>query len=127
MPTHRQLVARITVGLLFIVMAAACSVFGPDLHIDIHNKGPKEMTVTVDSSGWSLKSGGEDVFVLRNNERLESIVPLGSTWEVKVDGKHVIGSGDRTVLALPSPGQGQDVTITIRVDKDGTVRLLGAP
>ena len=123
MPTHRQLVARITVGLLFIVMAAACSVFGPDLHIDIHNKGSKEVTVTFDSSGWGLKSGGEDVFVLRNNERLESIVPLGSTWEVKVDGKHVIGSGDRTVLALPSPGQGQDVMISIRVAADGSMTV----
>ena len=123
MPTHRQLVGRITVGLLFIVMAAACSVFGPDLHIDIHNKGPKEMTVTVDESGWGLKSGGEDVIVLRNNERLEVSVPLASTWEVKVDGKHVIDSGDQTVLALPSPGQGQDVTVSIRIDADGTVKL----
>ena len=123
MPTHRQLVGRITVGLLFIVMAAACSVFGPDLHIDIHNKGPKEMTVTVDESGWGLKSGGEDVIVLRNSERLEVSVPLASTWEVKVDGKHVIGSGDQTVLALPSPGQGQDVMISIRVAADGSMTV----
>ena len=49
---------------------------------------------------------------------------LGSTWDIKVDGKHVIGSGDRTDLALPSPGQRQDVTICIRVAADGTVKLV---
>ena len=38
-------------------------------------------------------------------------MPLGSTWEVKVDGNHVIGSGDRTDVALPSPGLRQDVAI----------------
>ena len=44
MPTHRQLVGQTIVGLLFIVLAAACNVpprlamlFGPDLHIDIDN------------------------------------------------------------------------------------------
>ena len=123
MPTHRQFVGRTTVGLLFIVMAAACSVFGPDLHIDIQNKGPKEVTVTFDLPGRGWKSGGEDVIVLRNNERVEMSAPLPSTWEVKVDGKHVIGSGDGAVLALPSPGQGQDVMISIRVAADGSMTV----
>ncbi len=54
-------------------------------------------------------------------------MPLGSTWEVKVDGKHVIGSGDRSDVALPSPGERRDVLIDIRVAKDGTVKLLDAP
>ena len=53
-------------------------------------------------------------------------VPLGSTWEVKIDGKHVIGSDDQAG-ALPSPGQQQDVTVSMRVDADGTVRLLDGP
>lgn len=125
MPTHRQFVGRTTVGLLFIVMAAACSVVGPDLHIAIDNTdGPKEVTVTVDSSGPGM-TGGEDVNVLVGNGA-EWSVPLGSTWEVKVDGKHVIGSGDRTDLALPSPGQRQDLMIRIQVAADGTVTLLDA-
>jgi hypothetical protein len=54
-------------------------------------------------------------------------MPLGSTWEVKVDGKHVIGSDDRTGLALPSAGHGQDLLISMRVARDGTVTLLDAP
>ena len=125
MPTHRQLVGRITVGLLFIVMAAACSVVGLDLHIAIDNTdGPKEVTVTVDSSGPGM-TGGEDVNV-PPGQGVEWSVPLGSTWEVKVDGKHVIGSGDRTDLALPSPGQRQDLMINIQVAADGTVMLLDA-
>lgn len=125
MPTHRQFVGRTTVGLLFIVMAAACSVVGPDLHIAIDNTdGPKEVTVTVDSSGPGM-TGGENVNVLAGNGA-EWSVPLGSTWEVKVDGKHVIGSGDRTDLALPSPGQRQDLMIRIQVAEDGTVMLLDA-
>ena len=126
MPTHRQLVGRITVGLLLIVVAAACSRIGPQLHIDIDNTdGPKEVTVTVDSSGPGM-TGGEDVKVL-HGQGAEWSVPLASTWEVKVDGKHVIGSGDRTDLALPSPGQRQDLVISIRVARDGTVTLLDAP
>lgn len=126
MATHRQLVGRITVGLLLIVMAAACSRFGPQLTISVHNTaGPKEVTVTVDSSGQG-KTGGED-FAILDGERFEATMPLGSTWEVKVDGKHVIGSGDRTDLALPSAGRGQDLLISMRVARDGTVKLLDAP
>lgn len=123
MTTHRQRVGRITVWLLLIVMAAACSKFGPQLTISVHNTaGPKEVTVTVDSSGPG-STGGEDFAVL-DGERFEATMPLGSTWEVKVDGKHVIGSGD--ALTLPPPGQGQDVTICIRVAADGTAKLLDA-
>ncbi len=124
MTTHRQLVGRITVALLLIVMAAGCSRFGPQLTIGVDlTGGPKEATLTVDSSGPGM-TGGEDVVIL-NGERFGMSMPLPSTWEVKVDGKHIIGSGDRTG-ALPSPGQGQDVTICIRVAADGTVKLVDA-
>ena len=123
MPTHRQLVGRITVGLLFIVIAAACSRFGPDLNISVYNDGLKEVTVTVDSSAPGRKSGGQDVNVPPRTG-VQWYEPLGSTWEVKVDGKHVIGSGDQTVLALPSPGQRQDLLISVRVGADGTATLL---
>jgi len=104
------------------VIAAACSLFGPDLNIDIQNEGRKDLTVTVDSSGWGQKSGGEAVSVPPGTGVAWS-APLGSTWEVKVDGKHVIGSGDQTVLALPSPGQGQDVTVSTRFDADGSMTV----
>ena len=125
MPTHRQFVVRTTVGLLLIVMAAACSVIGyGDLHIAIENDGPKEVAVTVDMSGPGMPGGGDAN--VAHGEGAEWSVPITSTWEVKVDGKHVIGSGDRTDLALPSPGQRQDVTISIRVARDGTVMLLDA-
>ena len=125
MPTHRQLAVRITVGLLLIVVAAACSRFGPQLHIDVDNTdGPRKVTVTVNSSGPG-RTGGEDVVILHGEGAAWS-VPLESTWEVEVDGKHVIGSGDRGG-ALPSPGQGQDLLISIRVARDGTVTLLDAP
>jgi hypothetical protein len=124
MPTHRRLVGRTAVVVLLIVVASACSV-GPDLHIAIDNTaGPTEVTVTVDSSGPGM-TGGEDVHVLAGNGA-EWSVPLGSTWEVKVDGIHVIGSGDQTDLALPSPGQRQDLTILIQVAVDGTVMLRDA-
>jgi hypothetical protein len=122
MPTHRQFIGRTTAGLLFIVMAAACSVFGPELHIDLDNTGgPKEVTVTVDSSGPGMTSS-EDANV-PPRQGVGWSQPLGSTWEVKVDGKHVIGSGDRTDLALPAPGQRQDVTISIRLARDGAVTV----
>jgi hypothetical protein len=126
MPAHRQLVVRTTAGLLSIVMAAACSVVGPDLHIAIDNTdGPKEVTVTVDWSGPGMTGGGDATNILAGNGA-EWSVPLGSTWEIKVDGKHVIGSGDRTDLALPSPGQRRDLMISIQVGVDGTVMLLDA-
>ena len=121
MPTHRRLVGRMTVGLLLVVVAAACSQ-GPDLNIDIDNTdGPKEVTVSVDSSAPTLRRGG-DVKVLHGEGAAWS-VPLGSTWEVKVDGKHVIGSGE----VLPFPRDGQDLTIQMRVAPDGTVMLLDGP
>ena len=122
MTTHRQLVGRITMGLLLIVMAAACDRFGPQLNIDIENEGPKKVTMTFDSPGR-----GEEVTVLPRGTGMAWSEPLPSTWEVRIDGKHVIGSDDRTDLALPSPGQRQDVMIRIQVDADGTVRLLDAP
>ena len=125
MTTHRQFVGRTIAGLLLIVMAAACSGLGPDLHIEIDNTdGPKEVTVTVDSSGPDMR-GGEDVNV-RAGEGAAWSVPLGPTWEVKVDGRHVIGAGDRTDPALPASSQRQDLTIVIHVAADGTVNLLDA-
>lgn len=46
---------------LLIVVATGCGLIGPDLHIAIDNTdGPKEVTVTVDSSGPGM-IGGEDV------------------------------------------------------------------
>jgi len=123
MSTHRQLVGWTTVGLLLIVMAAACSRFGPQMNIDVDNTdGPKAVTVTVDSSAPGRKSGGQDVNVPPRTG-VQWYEPLGSTWEVKVDGQHVIGSGDQTVLALPSPGQGQDVTVSIRFDANGSMTV----
>lgn len=124
MPTHRQFVRRTIAGLLLVVMAAACNVFGPDLHIAIDNDSPEEVTVTVDSSADMTR--GEDVKV-PHDQGAEWSVPLGSTWEIKVDGKHVVGSGDRTDPAQPSPGPRQDLVISIRVASDGTVMLLDAP
>jgi hypothetical protein len=126
MATHRQLAGRITVGLLVIVLAAACSRFGPQLSIIVHSTaGPREVTLTVEESG--LGSRGSEDFAVLDGERLEVTVPLGSTWEVTVDGRHAIGSGDRAGLALPSAGQGQDVVISMRVARDGTVQLVDAP
>ena len=128
MPTHRQLFGRTAVGVLFIAMAAACSVFGPtdygDLHAAIDNASPKDVAVTVTSSGPGMTGGGQ-VNALPGSST-ESIVPLASTWEVQVDGRHIIGSGDRTDLALPSPGRRQDLMIRIQVAADGTATLLDA-
>jgi hypothetical protein len=76
MPTHRRFVGRTAVGLLLIVVAAACSVIGPELHVEIDNTdGPKEVTVIVDSSGPGVTGG--DVKV-RHGEGAEWSVPLGS-------------------------------------------------
>ena len=88
------------------------------------------------SSGWldkksfNTRSGpgmtdGEDV-VIPHGEGSAWSVPLGSTWVVKVDGRHAIGSGDRTDLPLPSSGPRQDLMISLRVAADGTVKLLEA-
>jgi hypothetical protein len=123
MPIHRQVVGRTIAALLLIAMAAACRGLGPDLHIEIDNtNGPKQVTVTVDSSGPDMR-GGDDVNV-RAGEGAEWSEPLGSTWEVKVDGKHVIGAGDRSGRALAAPDQRQDVTIVIYVAADGAVSLV---
>jgi hypothetical protein len=70
-------------------MVAACGRFGPHLHVGIDNTGgPKEVAVTVDSSGAGM-TGGEDVTVPAW-QGAEWRVPLGSTWDVKVDGYPVI-------------------------------------
>ena len=123
--TRRQLVGPTVLGLLLGAMAASCGLIGPDLGIDIQNEGPKRVTVTVDSDGPGKTDRDEEI-VLLQGEGVGWSEPLPSTWEVKIDGKHVIGSGDRPG-ALPLPGQGQDVNISIRIDPDGTVRLVEAP
>ena len=121
MPSQHQLVGRIAWGLLVIVTVAACKLLGPELNIDVENEGRVTVTVTVDSSGPGM-TDGEDV-VIRHGEGSAWSVPLGSAWEVKINGKHVIGSGDQTDLALPSPGHGQDVNICIRIAPDGVLKL----
>ena len=124
MRTRRQLVGRLTAGLLLLVVAAACGKFGPQLAIDIDNSdGPRQVTVNVDSSGMGMRD--EDV-VIEHGVGSGWSVPLGSTWEIKIDGKHVIGSDDRPDLALPSSGQRQDVRVNIRLARDGTPALLEA-
>ncbi len=126
MPAIRHLAALGAAGLLVIVAAAACSLFGPELSIGIDNTGgPAEVTVTVVSSG-SRTSGSDDVKVPAGQGAAWS-VPLGSTWEVKVDGKHVIGSGDGADVAPRTSGPRGDVAIRIRVAADGTVLLEDAP
>lgn len=124
MLAHRQLIGRTIAGLLFIMMAAACNAFGPDLRIAIDNEGSEEVAVTVDSSAPTLRRDGDVKVAARTGA--EWSVPLGSTWEVKVDGRHVVGSGDRTDLGSPSPGQRQDLMIRIQVTPDGTVMLVDA-
>ena len=121
MPIHRRSVVRAAAGLLLIVVAAECGAIGPELAVEIDNTGgPRAVTVTVDSSGPGM-TAHDDVTVVPG-EGAGWSVPLGSTWEIKVDGRHVIDSGDRTDLAPPSPGQGQDVTICIRFAGDGSLR-----
>jgi hypothetical protein len=124
MSTCLQLVGRTVVGLFLAVTAASCSLFGPDLAIDIQNEGPKRVTVTFDSSAPG-RTDREEVIVILRGHGVGWSQPLPSTWEVRIDGNHVIGSGDRSG-ALPSSGQQQDVTFSIRIDPDGTVRLLDA-
>ena len=122
MTTRRKLVVRVTVGLFLIVVAAGCSRIGPQLRIGIDNtEGPKTVTVTVDSSGAGT-TGGEAVHVPPGQGAAWK-VPLASTWEVKVDGRHVIGSDDRTGFTLSSDGPWQDVMICVRVAREGTVQL----
>jgi hypothetical protein len=122
MPSQHHLVGRIAGGLLLIVITAACHLLGPDLHVSIDNTGgPRDVTVTVDSSGPGV-TDGDDV-VVPDGEGSAWSVPLGSTWEVKIDGTHVIGSGDRTDLAQPPPVHVHDVSVCIRVAPDGTFKL----
>lgn len=116
----RRLVGWSIAGLLVVVMAAACSPFGPELSVQIENEGRKAVTVTVESSG-SGNTDGEDVSVPVGTGVGWS-VPLGSTWEVRIDGRHVIGSGDRNDL-LPSAGRRQDVRVIVRIGPDGTMKL----
>ena len=122
MSSQQQRVGRIALGLLLIVTVAACSALGPDLNIGIDNTGgPREVTVTVDSSGAGT-TDGEAVHVPVGQGAAWK-VPLGPTWEVKIDGKHVIGSGDPTGFTLSSDGPWQDVSICVRVAGEGTVQL----
>jgi len=130
--THPRLVLRTSMGLLLIlagiVTVTACKAMGPtdygDLRFAIDNASATAVAVTTTSSGPGVTSAGTTSAV--PGDSLEVVVPLATTWEVKIDGKHVIGSGDRTDLALPSPGQRQDLLIHIQVAADGTVTLLDA-
>jgi len=125
MGTRRRLVARLTAGLLLIAVAAGCEKLGPELEVSIDSfDGPKQVTVHVDSSGMHL-TPDEDV-VIKHGEGSAWGVPLGSTWEIKIDGKHVIGSDDRPDLALPSSGPTQDVRVNIELARVGTPTLLEA-
>lgn len=124
--TARRLVGSFFAGLLLVTSAAACDRFGPHLNVDVDNTGGRsDVTVTVDSSAPNPRPGGDEVTVDARVGAAWS-VPLGTTWEVRVDRRHVVGSDDRPDLALPSDGRRQDVTVTIRVEPDGTVKLVGA-
>ena len=103
---------------------AAGSVLELSIGVD-NTEGPKTVTVTVDSSGPGM-TGGEDVIVAYREGAGRS-VPLGSTRQVKVDGKHVIGSDDPTGFALRQTSHGRTRRPPLRVARDGTVTLLDAP
>lgn len=123
MRSLRRHIVAATAGLLLTVGAAACDRFGPDLSIEIDNTaGATGVTVTVDSSG--SRRAGETVRIGGGTGAAWS-VPLGATWEVKLEGKHLIGSGDRPDLALPSSGQQRDVRVLITV-ADTTVQRVEA-
>jgi hypothetical protein len=125
MPAQHQLVGRAAVGLLLIVMTGACSALGPDLHVGIDNTaGPKSVTVTLDSSG---PGSGREVVEILPGTGVSWRSPLATTWEVKVDGRHVIGSSDTTGFARSSDFPWQDVMIRMQIGRDGAVKLLDAP
>ena len=109
MPTLRRLVGQITACLLLIVLAAACSVTGPDLVIDIDNTdGPKAVTVTVDSSGLGM-IGGEDLTIGAGEgagvERAAR-VHLGSQGRRQT--RHRLGRSNRPRAPVTWPPAGLD-------------------
>ena len=69
MPAHRRLVGRTAVGLVLIVMAAACSASGPtdygDLRAVIDNASARDVVVSVNSSGPGMKGGATRPSLLR--------------------------------------------------------------
>jgi hypothetical protein len=119
-----QLACWIAAGLLIASAAEGCWRFGPDLSIGVDNTvGPRPVTVTVDSSAEVRPDGPIDV---APGTGAAWSVPLGSTWQIRIDGKPVIGSADRPDLALGAPGRAGDVRVEIRIDGDGTVTIVDA-
>lgn len=116
----RRLIGRSVAGLLLIEMAAACSHLGPELAVQVQNDGRESVALTVAPSGTTT-TAGETVRVPVGTGAGWS-VPLTSTWEVRLDGRRVIGAGDRADL-LPSPNRRQGVRVVIRIMPDGTVDL----
>lgn len=122
MRTRCRPAALIAMALLLIVVAGACKLVGPHLSIDVDNTGgPQEVTVTVDSGRGPPYDGDTKV---PPGQGSSWSVPIGSTWEGRVDGRHLIGSGDRADLPPPPPGPWPDLVISIRVNPDGTAELL---
>jgi hypothetical protein len=119
-----QLGCWIATGLLIASVAGGCWRFGPELSIGVDNTGgPRPVTVTVDSSASRRPNGPID---LAPGSGVAWSEPLGSRWEIRIDGKPVIGSADRPDLALGAPGRAGDVRVEIRIDGDGTVTIVDA-
>jgi hypothetical protein len=130
-PGFRSMRARRSwVGMLLVVslIAAACGAVGPtdfgDIRVAVDNASPNVVTVGVTSSGLGQTGGGDAP--VTTGSGAEIITPLAQTWEVKLNGKRILGSGDRADLALPPAGQRRDLLVQIRVAPDGTVTLMGA-
>lgn len=113
---------------LIALIAAACSAKGPtdfgDIRVAVDNAGPNVVTVAATSSGPGISGNGDTTVEARSSAEL--ILRLAERWEVKVDGKRILGSGDRADLALASGGERRDLIIQIKVAPDGTATLSGA-
>ena len=124
-PPRRSPVALLV---LVAVIAAACAAKGPgdfgDIRVIVDNAGPNTVTVAATSSGPGITGNGDTTVEV--GSRAELILRLAERWEVKLDGKRILGSGDRADLALPSAGERRDLVIEIKIAPDGTTTLSGA-
>jgi hypothetical protein len=117
--------------LALAVIVAACgpgAISGPadlgDLRVSVDNRSTLPVVVRASTAGEGLQGGGDTTIEPRAGGEL--ISRLAAQWEVAIQGRHLLGSGERPELALVAGAARQDLLIEVIVAPDGSISLKSA-
>jgi hypothetical protein len=92
-----------------------------DLRVSVDNRSALPVVVRASTAGEGLQGGGDTTIHPKAGGEL--ISRLAAQWEVAIQGRHLLGSGERPELAVVAGAARRDLLIEVIVAPDGSVTL----